>query len=411
MCATTYNVYKIREDFPILDRLVNGKRLVYLDNAATTHKPIQVIEKLREFYVKYNANIHRGIHRLSQEASDLYDSARVEVANLINAEPEEIIFVKNATEGVNLFAYGYGLWNLRPGDVVLNTLMDHHATIVPFHILSKKIGFRQYLIEITDDGYIDMGDLEDKLSLNPKIVTFPHVSNMLGTINDAKKLIKLAHRSGALTILDATQSVPHMKVDVKDLDVDVMVFSAHKMCGPTGVGVVYIKRDLYDYMEPFLGGGDMIRKVSYNEEYIPIVEYNSPPIKYEAGTPNIAGVSVYPESIKYLLRIGFDNIHRHIKNLVEELYEGMNNIKGIAIYGPDNLKDRAGLITFNVKGLSAHEVAAYLDSEGIAIRSGHHCTGPLHKRLGISSSARISFYIYNTFEEVEYVLDKLRLLS
>ena len=411
MCAVLYDVYKIREDFPILRRKVNGHSLVYLDNAATTQKPIQVIEKIKEFYSRYNANIHRGLHRLSQEASDLYDSARVEVARFINASEDEVIFVKNATEGVNLFAYGYGLWNLDKKDIVLNTLMDHHATIVPFYIISRRIGFKQLFIDITDDGYIDMESYEKLLSLNPKIVTFPHVSNMLGIINDVKKLTRLAHRHGAITILDATQSAPHMRLDVRDLDVDVMVFSAHKMCGPTGVGVVYIKKDILNHMYPFMGGGDMIKSVSYDDTFSPVVEFNKPPVKYEAGTPNIAGVAVFPESIKYLLDIGFHNIHSHIKRLVREAYDKLSEVDGIEIYGPRNLEDRAGIITFNVRGFSAHEVASYLDSYGIAVRSGHHCTGPLHKRLGISSSARISFYIYNTLEEVEYVLDKLRLLT
>jgi len=401
------DVYSIRKDFPILNRKVNGNNLIYVDNAATTHKPLQVLDAIKEFYIKHYANVHRGIHKLSQEASDLYESARLHVANLINAEPEEIVFVKNATEGVNLVAYGWGMINLDRGDTVLHTLMDHHATIVPFYIVSKYRGFRQKMVGITDDGYIDMGVYEDLLSLNPRLFTFPHVSNMLSTVNDAKKLIKMAHRYGALVLLDATQSIPHMKVDVKDLDVDFMVFSAHKMCGPTGVGVVYIKKDHYQSMNPFLGGGDMIRDVGYNEYFEPIVKYNDVPVMYEAGTQNIVGISVYPKSIEYLEKISFDYIHEHIKRLGWETYEALREMKGIRLYGPDTYRDRAGIISFNVDGFSAHEVAAYLDSLGIAVRSGHHCTGPLHKRLGIPSSARISYYIYNTHEEVEYIVDSL----
>jgi len=404
------DVYNIRKDFPILERKINGYKLVYVDNAATTHKPIQIIEAIREFYMKYNANVHRGVHTLSQEASDIYESARVEVAKLINAEPEEIVFVKNATEGINLVAYAWGMANLDRGDIVLHTLMDHHATVVPFYITSKYKGFRQKMVDITDDGYIDMGDYEDKLRLNPRIVTFPHVSNMLSTVNDARKLIRLAHRYGALVILDATQSVPHMKVDVKDLDVDFMVFSAHKMCGPTGVGVVYVKKEHYPAMNPFLGGGDMIKDVGYNEYMEPLVTYNDVPVMYEAGTQNIVGISVYPKSIEYLEKISFEYIHEHVKKLAWETYEALRDIPNMNVYGPDKYEDRAGLVSFNVKGFSAHEVAAYLDSLGIAVRSGHHCTGPLHKRLGIPSSARISYYIYNTFEEVEYIVNALRRL-
>lgn len=404
------DVYTLRKDFPILERKINGHPLVYVDNAATTHKPKQVIEAIREFYIRYNANVHRGIHTLSQEASDLYESARVEVAKFINAEPEEIVFVKNATEGVNLVAYAWGLPNLDRDDIVLHTLMDHHATIVPFYIISKYRGFRQKMVNITDDGYIDMGDLEDKLNLNPRIVTFPHVSNMLSTVNDAKKLIKMCHEHGALVILDAAQSIPHMKVDVKDLDVDFMVFSAHKMCGPTGVGVLYVKKEHYSSMNPFLGGGDMIRDVGYNEDMEPEVIYNDVPVMYEAGTPNIVGISVFPKSIEYLERISFEYIHKHVKNLAWETYEALKDLQNIEVYGPDSYDDRAGIVSFNVKGLSAHDVAAYLDNLGIAVRSGHHCTAPLHKRLGIPSSARISYYIYNTFEEVEYIVDALRRL-
>ncbi len=400
MCSL--DVAYIRRDFPILERSLNGRKLIYLDNAATTQKPVQVVEALKEFYLMRNANVHRGIHSLGNEASKMYEEAREKVARFINAEPEEIIFVRSATEGVNLVAYAWGLYNLDRGDKVLYTLMDHHATIVPFHIVTGFRGAEHIGVEITDDGYIDMEDLAEKIR-GAKIITFPHVSNVLSTINDVSSVVKLAREAGALVLLDATQSAPHMKLDVKRLDIDFMVFSSHKMLGPTGVGVLYVRKDLYREMGVFEGGGDMIRSVSYRDDYTPVVTYADPPIKYEAGTPAFAEIAVFPVALEYLESIGMENIHRYVNSLMWILYTRLAELDGVEVYGPSRREDRAGLVSFNVEGFNAHEVAAYLDSHGVAIRSGHHCTGPLHKRLGIEASARASFYIYNTYEEAEYV--------
>ncbi len=402
MCALDLSY--IRKDFPILEKVIDGRKIVYLDNAATTQKPRQVVEALSEFYLHRNANIHRGIHSLGEEASKAYEAARERIAKFINADPEEIIFVKNATEGANLVAYAWGLYNLRRDDKVLYTLMDHHATIVPFHIVGRFKGFRHVGVDITDEGYLNMEDLSEKLK-GAKILTLPHVSNMLSTVNPAKEIIKMAHEEGVLVLLDATQSAPHMEIDVRELDTDFLIFSAHKMLGPTGVGILYVKRDLYRDMGPFEGGGDMIRRVSYDDDYSPMVEYNDPPIKYEAGTTSFAEIAVFPVALDYLESIGMENIHRYVNSLMWRFYEKLSGLDGVEIYGPHRREDRAGLVSFNVEGFNAHEVAAYLNSFGVHIRSGHHCTGPLHKRLGIEASARASFYIYNTFEEADYAAE------
>jgi len=399
MCAL--DTASIRDDFPILKRVIDGRRIIYLDNAATTQKPIQVVDALSNFYLSRNANIHRGVHSLGEEASQAYEIAREKVARFINAKPEEIIFVKNATEGVNLIAYAWGLYNLDRNDKVLYTLMDHHATIVPFHIVRGLKGFEHIGVEITDEGYIDIDDLLEKIR-GAKLLTFPHVSNVLSTVNDAEEIISIAHEHGSLVLLDATQSAPHMKIDVHKLDTDFLVFSAHKMLGPTGVGILYVRRDLYDDMGPFEGGGDMIRRVYYDDSYRPLVEYNSPPSKYEAGTTSFAEISVFPVALDYLSRLGLENIHRHVNELMWRFYSIISKLEGVEVYGPSNRWDRAGLVSFNVKGFNAHEVAMYMNSFGVHIRSGHHCTAPLHRRLGIDASARASFYIYNTFEEAEY---------
>ena len=405
-----FDPYRIREDFPILNRVINGYKVAYLDNAATSQKPIQVINAIKEFYEKHNANVHRAVHTLSQEATEIYEDAHKEVANFINADSmEEIIFVRNTTEAINLIAYSWGLKNLDEDDEVLITLMDHHSNIVPWHILSKIKRFKLRFIELNRDGTLKHNDFENKISKKTKIVCIPHVSNVLGIINDVRYVVKVAHEREALVLLDGAQSVPHMPVDIKDIDADFLVFSGHKMLGPTGIGVLYGKKDLFNSMEPFLGGGDMINEVRYNQSANRCdIEWNNLPWKFEAGTPHIAGAAGFIIALEYLKKVGLENIHRYENELTEYALKKMEEISSLSIYGPKNYGLRTGIIAFNIDGLNSHELATFLDGYGIMVRSGHHCAQPLHQIMGISSSTRVSFYLYNTKEEVDRLADALK---
>jgi len=399
------NMNKIRKDFPILKRKINGKPLVYLDNAATSQKPKVVIDALNNYYKKYNANVHRGIHKLSEEATQAYEETRKKVAKFINAKSEkEIIFTKNTTEAINLVMYSLGM-QLKAGDEIISSVMEHHSNIVPWQFL-QNFGIKLKFVDINEDGTLKLEDYEKLITENTKLITVAHVSNVLGTINPVKEISKIARKNNALFLVDAAQSVPHIKVDVQEINCDFMAFSSHKMLGPTGVGVLYGKRELLEQMKPFLYGGDMIREVSLYE-----TKYNEVPWKFEAGTPNIADVIAFGAAIDYLEKIGMKNIEKHEKELTKYALKKLSKIKNLEIYGPKNLNQRIGVISFNLKNIHPHDVASILDQEGIAIRSGHLCAQPLMKRLNIQAAARASFYLYNTKQEIDklaYALLKVK---
>ena len=405
-----FNPYEIRKDFPILDREINGYKLIYFDNAATSQKPRQVIDVMKEFYEKYNANIHRGVHTLSQEASELYENAHKEVANFINADGmEEIVFVKNTTEAINLVAYSWALNRLSEGDEVLTTLLEHHSNIIPWEILSKIRGFKVKYADINADGTLNIESLEQLTTEKTRIICVSHVSNVTGAINDVKRIAKLAHENDAIIILDGAQSVPHMPIDVKNLDVDFLAFSGHKMLGPTGIGVLYGKRELLEEMKPFLGGGSMIKSVRCQSPNGNCqIEWHDLPWKFEAGTPNICGGIGLMEAVRYLRRIGMENVQRHERELTEYVLKRFGEFEKVKFYGPKDASLKCGIIPFNIDGMNPHDVALMLDSFGIMVRSGYHCAEPLHRRLGIKGSARASFYIYNTKEEIDRFIEVLR---
>ncbi|HVP26757.1 MAG TPA: cysteine desulfurase [Candidatus Bathyarchaeia archaeon] len=402
--------YKIREDFPILKRRINDYPLIYFDNAATSQKPKQVIEVVKDFYENHNANVHRAVHTLSQEASELYENAHEEVAKFINAEDmEETVFVRGTTEAINLVAYAWGLYNLRKDDEVLITLMEHHSNIVPWENLSKINGFKVRYAEVNNDGTLDYEAFEKMVSNKTKLVCFSHVSNVTGVVNDVKRIVKVAHEHEALTLVDGAQSVPHLPVNVKDLDVDFLAFSGHKMLAPTGIGVLYGRRGILEKMEPFHGGGEMIREVSFD----PVakrcsISWNSLPWKFEAGTPNVCGGIGLMEAVKYLKKIGMENVESHEEMLTAYAMRRMQECKNVEIYGPKDASAKCGIIPFGINGSSSHDIALALDNYGIMIRSGFHCAQPLHQILKLQSSARASFYIYNTREEIDRFIEVLK---
>lgn len=392
-------VEAIRKDFPVLTRKVGDNDLVYLDSGATSQKPAAVIEAMDDYYRRYNANVHRGAHTLSEEATNAYENARLRIARFINAPSDkEIIFTRGTTESVNLVANAWGRANLKPGDEVLITEMEHHSNIVPWQILRDELSFTLRYVPITDQGRLDLERLPDLLTERTKLFAFVHVSNVLGTINPASDLIKAAHAVGAKVLIDGAQSVPHMSVDVQALDVDFLAFSSHKMCGPTGVGVLYGKREILESMPPFLGGGDMIRDVSMARS-----TWNTLPYKFEAGTPPIAEAIGLGAAVDYLNEVGMDWVHEHERDLVAYAFEELSQVEGLRILGPGP-EERGGLVAFVMEGVHHHDLAAIVDQDGIAVRAGHHCAQPLHEHYGISGSARASLYLYNTRQEI----DKLR---
>ncbi|MGB9853806.1 MAG: aminotransferase class V-fold PLP-dependent enzyme [Candidatus Bathyarchaeales archaeon] len=405
-----FDPYKIREDFPILRQKINNHPLIYFDNAATTQKPKQVIEAIKEFYETHNANVHRAVHTLSLEATDLYESAHDEVAKFINAKSiEEIIFLRGTTEAINLIAYSWGLRNLNREDEVLLTLMEHHSNIVPWEILSKIKGFQVKYVDVDADGTLNYEALEKTISKKTKIVSITHVSNVTGAINNVKRVIKTAHEHDALVLVDGAQSVPHIPVDVKDLDADFLAFSGHKMLAPTGIGVLYGKRELLEKMEPFHGGGEMIREVSFDlRARRCLISWNDLPWKFEAGTPNISGGIGLMAAVKYLRALGMENVQAHECALTEYALKRMQECEKVKVYGPKDASARCGIMPFTIEGFNSHDVALFLDSYGIMIRSGFHCAQPLHEKLGLSSSARASFYIYNTKEEIDQFIEALK---
>lgn len=398
-----YRLEHIRADFPILEREIRpGVRLVYLDSTATSQRPASVIEAMNEFYRRSNANIHRGVHALAEEATELYEGARAEIAGFINADaPHELIFTRNTTEAINLVARTWAWAELRAGDIILLTEMEHHSNLVPWQMLSAEKGVRLEFIPMTEDGVLDLEEYKKLLATAPRLVSFTHMSNVLGTITPAAEMIQLAHNAGALVMLDAAQSVPHLGVDVQALDADFMAFSAHKMCGPTGIGVLYGKSRLLDAMPPFLGGGDMITEVKLRS-----FRPNSLPHKFEAGTPAIAEAIGFRAAVQYLKGLGMDRIAEHEHQLVSYALERLEEVAGLRLLGP-GADRRGGVVSFTLDGIHPHDVAQILDRYGIAVRAGHHCAQPLHERLGVSASTRASFYLYSTREEVDALIEGL----
>ncbi|RXJ01799.1 cysteine desulfurase [Anaerobacillus alkaliphilus] len=388
------NVKEVRKMFPILDQQVNGNPLVYLDSAATSQKPIQVIEKLNEYYRKYNSNVHRGVHTLGTLATDGYEGAREKVRKFINAKStEEIIFTRGTTTALNLVASSYGRANVGPGDEIVITPMEHHSNIIPWQQVAKATGATLKYIPLQQDGTIDLADVENTVTENTKIVSVMQVSNVLGCINPIKEIAAIAHRNGAVMVVDGAQSTPHMKIDVQDLDCDFFALSAHKMCGPTGIGALYGKKALLNKMDPIEFGGEMIDFVGLQES-----TWKELPWKFEGGTPIIAGAIGLGAAIDFLEEIGLENIEKHEHTLAQYALHRLSEVEGVTVYGPQK---RAGLVTFNCDDVHPHDVATVLDSEGIAVRAGHHCAQPLMKWLDVTATARASFYLYNTEEEID----------
>lgn len=402
-----FDINAIRKEFPILTRKIHGKPLVYLDNAATTQKPKAMIDALTEFYTQHNANIHRGLHTLSVESTELYEEAHVKAAKFIGASSmQEIVFTRNTTESLNLVAFAWGRKNLHRGDVVVITEEEHHSNIVPWQILAKEIGIRVEWVPVKDDGMIDMEAYKNIIQKNRrrvKIVSVVHISNVLGTVNPVAEIGQIAHEAGAIFIVDAAQSASRLRLDVKALGVDFLAFSAHKMYGPTGIGVLYGRREILEKMDPWMGGGDMIKKVQ-KEGFIP----NELPWRFEAGTPNIADGAVFPKAIEFIEKIGFDFITRHEIELIDHTIQEMRKLEWLKIFGSVEPGLRLGVVTFYVDGIHPHDLASLLDEDGIAIRAGYHCAMPLHLRFGVPATARMSFAVYNTIEEIDFVIDRLK---
>jgi len=395
------NTQQLRKDFPILERETRpGTRLVYLDSTATSQKPLAVIEAMDNFYRRSNANIHRGVHTLAEEATALYEGAREKIAKFINAaSARQVIYTRNTTESINLVAYSWARANLKQGDLVILTEMEHHSNLVPWHMLQVERGIELDFIPVTEDGLLDLDVYQALLSRSPKLVSFTHMSNVLGTVNPAAEIIRLAHAAGAVVLVDAAQSVPHLSVDVQALDADFLAFSAHKMCGPTGIGALYGKADLLEAMPPFLGGGDMIREVKLRS-----FRPNSLPHKFEAGTPAIAEAVGFGVAVDYLTAIGMDAISAHEHEITEYALERLEEIPGVKVFGPSADK-KGGVAAFTLEGVHPHDVAQILDRDGIAVRAGHHCAQPLHEKFGITATSRASFYLYNTKEEVDLLVN------
>ena len=397
--ARALNAQAVRADFPILSRQIHGKPLVYLDSAATSQKPAVVIDVMDDYYRRYNANPHRGVYTISEEATAAYESARQRVATFINAaSPKEVIFTRNTTEAINLVRYSWGRVNVRSGDRILLTEMEHHSNLVPWQLLAQEQGARLEFLCIDDDGLLQLDQLERKLA-GVRLLALTHQSNTLGTINPIKAIAAAARRAGAVVLVDGAQAVPHMPVDVQDLDVDFYAFSGHKMCGPTGIGVLWARRSLLESMPPFLGGGDMIKRVKLNE-----ATWNDLPWKFEAGTPSVAEGIGLGAAVDYLSQFGMERVRSHERTLVDYAMEKLQEIPGITLYGPRDPGIHGGAISFTLPNIHPHDLATLVDREGIAVRAGHHCTQPLMDRLGVPATTRASFYIYNRVEEVDQLV-------
>ena len=400
-----YDIDRIREDFPILSRKVHcDKPLVYLDNAATSQKPRSVIDALSHYYEHYNANIHRGIHALSEQASDEFEDARERVASFIGSgDPNEVIFVRNTTEALNLVAQAWGRANIRPGDEIVLSEMEHHSNLVPWQLLAQEKGANLKFFRIDDNGEIDPGQIEDLIGERVKVVSLTHMSNVLGTINPVELAAKQAHEVGALMVVDGAQSVPHLPVDVAEMGCDFLAFSGHKMLGPMGVGVLWGRAELLEAMGPFLGGGSMIREVFLDRS-----TWNELPWKFEAGTPDVADVIALTAAVDYLESVGMDAIRRHEMDIASYAIRALTDLDGVRIYGPQDPSRRGGVVAFNYLDIHPHDIGTIVDREGVAIRAGHHCCQPLMRRLGVAATCRASFYLYNTESETDVLVDALK---
>lgn len=406
------NIDKIRADFPILKREIYGKKLIYFDNAATSQKPQLVIDAISSYYENYNANVHRGVHKLSEEATEAFEAARKKVADFINGgDKRQIIFTRNATEAINLVAFSWGRHFLKSGDEVILSEMEHHSNLIPWQILAQEYGVKLKFLRLTDSGELNwQTDLNSLVTEKTKLLALTQVSNVLGTINPVKDITQKAKETNPniKILIDGAQAIPHLPVSVQNLGVDFYAFTAHKMLGPTGIGALWAKKELLEVLPPFLGGGDMILEVELER-----ATYNYIPWKFEAGTPDVAGAIGWGAAVDYLAKIGMKAVREHEENLTQYALEKLQEVSGLKMYGPEDLKKRGGVISFNIinsKGevaIHPHDLASVLDSEGIAIRSGHHCAQPLMKALDIPAAARISFYLYNTRDEVDLLIKAL----
>ena len=398
-----FDIAAIRRDFPILSEQVNGRPVVFLDSAASSQKPTQVLDAMSSVYRHQYANVHRGVYQFSEAATAQYDEARVKIAKFIGAPaPENIIFTRNATESLNLLAYSYGRHFLKAGDEVLITELEHHANFVPWFYLAQEKGIVVKCIPLTPNGQLDLSKLDGLLNERTKLLSFAHVSNVLGTITDPTPLIQRAHAIGAKVIIDGSQAVPHMPVNVAALDCDFYAFSGHKMLGPTGIGVLYGKPELLDAMPPFMTGGDMISYVGFDT-----IRWNEVPLKFEAGTPAFVEAIGLGAAVDYLSQLGMEAVRAHEHEITNYALERVAEIPGVTIYGPTDASVRGGVVTFNVDKIHPHDLATLLDQEGVAIRAGHHCAQPLHQRLGLPATARASFYVYSQLHEVDALLEAI----
>jgi len=394
---------RIRADFPILQRQVNGRPLIYLDNAATTQKPRQVIDALVDFYTNTNANVHRGVHTLSVESTDLYEAARERVGRFVGARsPEELVFVRNTTEAINLVAVCWGRANIKPGDEILASTLEHHSNLVPWQRVAQETGARIRLIQLTPDGTVDLDDYRQLLSPKTRVVAIAHASNVLGTISDLPEIAEAAHRVGAIVVADGAQSVPNIPTDVTSLGVDFLAFSGHKMLGPTGIGGLWGRRELLEAMPPFLGGGGMIREVFEDHAtWAPLPE------KFDGGTPNVADSIALAVAVDYLEALGMANVRAHEVDVAGYALERLAAVPDVTVYGPRDPWLRTGVVSFNLEGVHPHDAGTVLDEAGIAVRAGHHCCQPLHRLLDVAATLRASFYIYNSRDEVDALVDAL----
>jgi cysteine desulfurase/selenocysteine lyase len=400
-----YDVEQVRRDFPILKRQINGTQLVYLDNAATSQKPQSMIDSLVDYYSNYNSNVHRGVHTLSVEATDAYEIARQKIADFINApSPENIVFVRNTSEAINLVAYTWVASNLKAGDRIVTTEMEHHSNLVPWQEAVARVGGELKMLKMADDYTLDISDLDELLTPNTKLVAITQMSNVLGTITPAKEIVAAAHRAGALALVDAAQSVPHMAVDVQDLDCDFLAFSGHKMAGPMGIGVLYVKGEVLEQMEPFMHGGEMVLEVTYEK-----ATWADLPMRFEAGTPSVADSIALGVAVDYLTGLGMDQIRKHEIALTTYALGRFKELEEVTTYGPTDMSIRGGVISFTMGDVHPHDIGQVLDQAGIAIRTGHHCAMPLvRSKLHLAATARASFYLYNTEEEVDALIDGLK---
>jgi cysteine desulfurase/selenocysteine lyase len=390
------DVERIRADFPILQRRIGDQPLVYLDSAATSQKPSAVLEAVDDYYRTSNANVHRGVHTLASEATDLYELARQRIARFIDAPPEGIVFVRNTTEALNLVASSFARELLSPGDRIVLTVSEHHSNLVPWQLAAERGRMALAFLDITDDGLLNLDALDELLAPPTKLISLSHLSNVLGTINNVAEVARRAHAAGVLVCVDAAQSVPHMPVSVRQLDVDFLAFSGHKMCGPMGIGVLWARPELLERMPPFLAGGSMIGRVTLER-----TTWNTVPHKFEAGTPDVAGAIGLHAACDYLDAVGLDSIHAHEQSLTRHLLDVLDEVGAVTVYGPRDVTAQGGVVSFNVADVHAHDVATILDRHGIAVRAGHHCAQPLMRRLGVPATARASLYLYNTHTEID----------